>query len=60
MLGEGRVFEVVVLLTTVGLLVMLYGVSLTAGAALNAPMALGGVVVLGAVGLMYAGVLGLE
>lgn len=60
MAGDGWFFEAAVLLTVVGLGIMLYGVSLTAGTAVNGPMALGGLVVLGAIGLILVGVLRLE
>jgi hypothetical protein len=38
----------------VGLAVMLYGVTLTAGQSMNTPMIVGGLIVLGAVGAMTA------
>lgn len=38
----------------VGLAVMLYGVTLTAGMSMNTPMILGGLIVLGAIGAMTA------
>jgi len=47
-------------LTLLGLAVMLYGVSLNNGAGPNAPIAVGGTVVVLAVGVLAAGVIGID
>lgn len=56
MVNESRTFGAVVGLTVVGLLIMLYGVSLNSGQALNAPMLAGGGVLLVATAALTAGI----
>ncbi len=60
MVSEARLFDAAIVLTVVGLVVMLYGVSLSAGAAVNEPMAAGGAVVAVGIGLILVGVLRVE
>lgn len=60
-MGTGSsTFGLAVALLVGGLLVMLYGVSLTAGESLNTPMLAGGTIVVVAVGVLTYGVLSLE
>jgi high-affinity Fe2+/Pb2+ permease len=56
MVNESRTFGAVVALTLGGLAVMLYGVSLNAGQAMNNVMVAGGVVLLVALGLLTMGI----
>jgi len=56
MVNESRTFGSVVLLTLVGLVIMLYGVSLNAGQSLNTVVVAGGAVLIVALGLLVAGV----
>lgn len=60
MVSEGRLFDASIVLTVVGLVVMLYGVSLSAGAAVNTPMAAGGAIVAVGIGLIMVGVMRVE
>jgi hypothetical protein len=56
MVNESRTFGVVVLLTLGGLGVMLWGVSLNSGMALNTPIIAGGLVLVVATGVFTAGI----
>lgn len=56
MVNESRTFGLVVLLTLAGLAVMLWGVSLNSGLALNTPMIAGGAVLVVATALLTVGV----
>ena len=60
MVNESATFVGATVVLVVGLVVMLYGVSLNAGQALNTPMLVGGVVVLVGVGIHTAGVMALD
>lgn len=60
MVNERTAFGVSTVGVTVGLLILLWGVSLNSGMALNTPMIAGGVVALAAVGVMTALVWRLE
>ena len=60
MVNESATFTGATVVLVVGLVVMLYGVSLNAGQALNAPMLAGGVIVLVAVGIHTAGIMALD
>jgi len=55
MVNESRTFGLVALLTLAGLGVMLYGVSLNSGQALNGPVIAGGVILVVAVAVLTAG-----
>jgi hypothetical protein len=56
MVNESRTFAAVVALTIGGLAVMLYGVSLNAGQAMNNVMVAGGAVLIVALGLLTMGI----
>jgi len=56
MVNESRTFGLVVLLTLAGLGVMLWGVTLNSGQALNTPMIAGGVVLVLATAILTAGI----
>jgi len=60
MVDESVTFGLSTLGTVVGIVIMLYGVSLTAGQELTAPMVVGGVMVLGAISLHTLGLTRLE
>ena len=60
MVNEPRAFGITTVGIVVGLLVLLWGVSLNSGQALNAPMIAGGVIALAAVGMMTYAVWQLE
>lgn len=54
---ETATFWLATLGTVLGLVILLYGVSLNSGAALNTPILAGGVVMIAAVGLHTAGIM---
>lgn len=56
MVNETRTFGLVAVLAVAGLVVLLYGVSLNSGQALNATMVVGGAVLVVAVGALTAAV----
>ena len=60
MVNESRTFGATVALTVVGLGIMLYGVSLNDGQALNAVMGAGSVVLVVALGVLTAGIMFVE
>lgn len=60
MVSETGTFGWAVVLTVVGLVVMLYGVSLDNGTSFNPTMAAGGAVVAVGIGIILVGVLRLE
>ena len=60
MVNETRDFGLATVLTVVGLLVMLWGVSLNNGTEFNTPMIAGGVVIAAGIGLILLSVLRLE
>lgn len=60
MANEAVTFGLSTLVTVVGLLIMLYGVSLTSGMELTPYTIIGGVVVLGAVTLHTVGLMALD
>ena len=60
MVRESRSFGLAVLLVLVGLAVLLYGVTLNHGAALNAVIAAGGAVVVVGIAIMTAGVIRID
>jgi hypothetical protein len=60
MVNESVSFGLALLGTVVGLVIMLYGVMLTAGLAMNTFMIVGGVIVLGAIGLHTAALMSLD
>jgi len=60
MVNESFTFGLATVLLLGGLAVMLFGVSLNAGQALNAPLIAGGIVIVAAIGILSAGILGLD
>lgn len=60
MVNETRDFGLAVVLTLAGLAVMLWGVSLNSGMAVNTPMLAGGVVIAVGIGIILVAVLRLE
>jgi hypothetical protein len=60
MVNETRDFGLATLLTVVGLVVMLWGVSLDNGMAMNEPMIVGGLIVAAGIGLITVAVMRLE
>lgn len=60
MVNESTTFGLSTLVTAVGLAIMLYGVTVTAGESLHPSMVLGGVIVLAAISLQTAGLMRLE
>jgi len=56
MVNESRTFGMVVLLMLAGLAVMLWGVSLNSGLAVNTPMLAGGAILVVATALLTVGV----
>ena len=59
MVNESAAFGLSLAGIVVGLVIMLYGVFLTAGQSMNTLMMVGGVIVLGAIGLHTATLMGL-
>ena len=59
MVNESAAFGLSLVGIVVGLAIMLYGVMLTAGQSMNTLMMVGGFVVLGAIGLHTATIMGL-
>lgn len=60
MVSERGTFGAATVLTTVGLVVMLYGVSLSSGLSFNSTMAAGSAFVAVGIGLILVGVIRLE
>jgi len=56
MVNESRTFGAAAALTVAGLLVMLYGVYLDSGLAMNAPMVVGGTIIVVATTVLTVGI----